>query len=389
MQRLPEECQLACLGRVPARDLGSAASVCRAWNSCIASTAFAAERRRSGFLESRVVVVMNNSERGPSDVVEDDLWFVLEPASDGRIVSARALPRAPILHPVKPHGYAIMLDPPRPGVVAVVSADSHHWEEDDYKGSFCLIDIARGGTCIMRKRPDEWPSFATVGTAAGEIVMCGGFASLGGSFNPHARCCIMEGGSWVAGPDLPCDLSGGFTSNIGGALYVVGGFCAVSTPMRRVLCFANGVWTQRAETPVAGICGAFSALHGRLHALVCGEGGFENDGEPLVDGPRNHCIYDPATDSWTSSTLLPDTIEVKLDKTGDHSPAILLPLEQEGRLLLFSQTLPCHDFSSMKLHVYDDAAATWRTDVEASAFIGALERAIPDRELFYDELGRG
>lgn len=107
--------------------------------------------------------------------------------------------------------------------------------------------------------------------------------------------------TWRLGPPMPFAAGSSASATIGGQIYVAGGIVR-GTTTRQAARFdpATETWTAVAPMPRARNHAA-AATDGRRLFVFGGRGPGSGDGSILANGFADVQIYDPASDSWTTS----------------------------------------------------------------------------------------
>ena len=129
--------------------------------------------------------------------------------------------------------------------------------------------------------------------ANGNLYVMGGFNAAGVSLNATY---VFDGSSWRAGPQLPLGLDHPSATTLDGQLYFGGGH-SNGRDSARLFRLDSDHWTELAPMHYARGGHSLIAAQGRLYAV----GG--NTARAEV-GPVE--AFDPATNSWTVVTSLPD-----------------------------------------------------------------------------------
>ncbi len=139
---------------------------------------------------------------------------------------------------------------------------------------------------------------------AGRLYVVGG---LGAGSEGRLQILDPAIGVWAIGPDLPWTGSAVSTAVIGGKLYAAGGLaggttsdlCAVYDP-------ATNAWQPRASLPFhQGRHHAASGTDGQRFYIFGGKGFGSGDSGQAANGFNSVEIYDPQTNAWSLSQLLP------------------------------------------------------------------------------------
>jgi len=147
----------------------------------------------------------------------------------------------------------------------------------------------------QKQEPSLPVAIEETGAAAvnGSLYVMGGFNAAGLSLSTTY---VFDGSSWHAGPQLPLGLDHPSATTLDGRLYIAGGHSNGRDSARLFRLDADH-WTELAPMHYARGGHALIAAQGKLYAV----GG--NTARANV-GPVES--YDPATDTWTVVTSLPD-----------------------------------------------------------------------------------
>jgi N-acetylneuraminic acid mutarotase len=129
--------------------------------------------------------------------------------------------------------------------------------------------------------------------ANGNLYVMGGFNAVGVSLNSTY---IFDGSSWRPGPQLPLGLDHPSATTLDGQVYIAGGH-SNGRDSARLFRLDADQWTELAPMHYARGGHSLIAARGKLYAV----GG--NTARANV-GPVES--YDPATNTWTVATSLPD-----------------------------------------------------------------------------------
>jgi len=193
-------------------------------------------------------------------------------------------------------------------------------------------DLMWGETSTM-----GWTHAAMVAVTTGQKIYL-----IGDRDNLHIY--DVAANSWSKGTAPPANQYGPAVA-LNGKIYIVGGVngpkitgnCAVYDP-------SSDSWGNCAALPSPRGAGAAAVLNGKIH-LVGGRG---YQGATLVD-LNDHLVYDPAADSWHSSTPMP-TARDGLSLVADPS---------SGRLFAIGGFNSQTRNPSGKTEIYNSAAKSW------------------------------
>jgi N-acetylneuraminic acid mutarotase len=129
--------------------------------------------------------------------------------------------------------------------------------------------------------------------ANGNLYVMGGFNAAGGSLSTTY---VFDGSSWHPGPQLPLGLDHPSATTLDGELYIAGGHSSGRDSARAFRLDTNR-WTELAPMRYPRGGHSLVAAQGKLYA-VGGNTALANVG-PVE-------AYDPASNSWTVVTSLPD-----------------------------------------------------------------------------------
>ncbi|MDP9402809.1 MAG: malectin domain-containing carbohydrate-binding protein [Actinomycetota bacterium] len=193
---------------------------------------------------------------------------------------------------------------------------------------------------------------------AGKLYLFGGLGSGSGGrvqiYNPVTN-------SWSLGPAMPFAAGASSSALIRGQVYVAGGIIGSATTDRLARFHpASGTWTSLAPMP-----------HGRNHAAAAtdgsrlfvfgGRGPGSGDSNTVANGFDTVQVYDPATDSWTSSLDAGSTLRPLPQPRGGMGRAVYLG----GEFLVFGgETLDGVGATDAgvydRVDIYDPVANRWR-----------------------------
>jgi N-acetylneuraminic acid mutarotase len=133
----------------------------------------------------------------------------------------------------------------------------------------------------------------------GKLYLFGGVGSAAGktqTYDPQAD-------TWAIGPDLPFAAGSSASALIDGRIFVAGGIVGNRETTGRVAMFdpTTGRWTERAPMPLPRNHAA-SGTDGRRFYVFGGRGPGSGDANVVANGFADVQIYDPATDTWTTSS---------------------------------------------------------------------------------------
>jgi N-acetylneuraminic acid mutarotase len=133
----------------------------------------------------------------------------------------------------------------------------------------------------------------------GKLYLFGGMGPAAGKtqiYDPDAD-------RWTLGPDLPFAAGSSASALINGKIFVAGGIVGNRETTGRMAMFdpTTGRWTERAPLPLPRNHTA-SATDGRRLYVFGGRGPGSGDANVVANGFADVQIYDPATDTWTTSS---------------------------------------------------------------------------------------
>jgi N-acetylneuraminic acid mutarotase len=133
----------------------------------------------------------------------------------------------------------------------------------------------------------------------GRLYLFGGVGPAAGKtqiYDPQAD-------SWTLGPDIPFAAGSSASALIDGKIFVAGGIVGNRETTGRTAMFdpVTGRWTERAPMPLPRNHTA-SATDGRRFYVFGGRGPGSGDANVVANGFADVQIYDPATDTWTTSS---------------------------------------------------------------------------------------
>jgi hypothetical protein len=132
------------------------------------------------------------------------------------------------------------------------------------------------------------------------IYACGG---IGFGYLLTAYKYSISGNTWTAIADLPVAMAFSGSAFIDGKFYVFGGSDAAGLGTRHY-CYdpTTDTWTQKASALTPVWLATFSTTFNDTYMISCGGGG----GYGAWPATNAVQIYNPATDSWSEETSLPD-----------------------------------------------------------------------------------
>jgi len=364
LDRLPQDVLVVALSRVPFASHGAVDATSRRVREALRSSAFTAERTRSGFSESRLVVAFGG-------VRDDD-------DEESRIIWRSFTMRhgAPVRVARLPHVRAdIMDDRERPPSIILLDK-SPRKVAFSHGATISIVDLASGRETVLPSlgalHSRYGMEYSWAGHAAGEWLVGGGLGAGTGEFSRFStNTWRLEGltGSWTAGPVMPTASSGGVTVSVGGAAYVIGGYAGRNRINPDLLRYERGSWTRMASPPVGGEHLFATVLNGRIHVL--------STADHLLDPPEmdsnphatRHHVYDLLQDTW-STNVLPDRFNLMHTYTysSDLLRAALTACEQDGRLVFLMVEGGYLDSEGghgldVTFEVYEEATETWQSSL--------------------------
>ena len=209
---------------------------------------------------------------------------------------------------------------------------------------------------------DTWspgPSAGTARTKLAGAVTGGLYYAIGGAVNgvPTGLVEIFDPATstWSTGPPLPTPRGDLVTVVLDGRIHAIGGMVTggfgggLTSPVddHEVFDPATGAWSSRAPLPTGLGRSAAAVLSGRIHVF----GGWI--GSPFTFAHPGHQIYDPVTDTWSSGALLPN------ERRGGVA-GVLEYGELAGKAFLMGGN---HDGGPLlnAVDVYDPATDSWST----------------------------
>lgn len=129
--------------------------------------------------------------------------------------------------------------------------------------------------------------------ASGNLYVMGGFNAAGASLD---SVYVFDGSAWQPGPRLPLPLDHPSATTLDDHVYIGGGHSSGVDSARLFRLDANG-WTELAPMHLARGGHALVAVAGKLYAI----GGNSSRGNVAAVE-----AYDPAANSWTVVSTLPD-----------------------------------------------------------------------------------
>jgi N-acetylneuraminic acid mutarotase len=132
----------------------------------------------------------------------------------------------------------------------------------------------------------------------GKLYLLGGVGPAAGKTQIYDP----ERDRWTLGPDLPFAAGSSASALINGKIFVAGGIVGnrETTGRMAMLDPRTGRWAERAPMPLPRNHAA-SATDGRRFYVFGGRGPGSGDANVVANGFADVQIYDPATDTWTTS----------------------------------------------------------------------------------------
>lgn len=132
----------------------------------------------------------------------------------------------------------------------------------------------------------------------GKLYLLGGLGSGAGKvqiYDPATN-------AWTLGTDMPFAAGSSSSALIGGRIYLAGGIIGSVTTNRTARYDpATNTWTEMAAMPL-GRNHAASTTDGSLLFVAGGRGPGSGDGNTVANGFNTLQVYDPASNTWRSST---------------------------------------------------------------------------------------
>lgn len=191
----------------------------------------------------------------------------------------------------------------------------------------------------------------------GMLYLIGGLESAAGKvqiYDPAKN-------SWSIGADMPFAAGSAASAVIGGKIYVAGGIVGAGTTNRAAVYDpATNKWTELAPMP-AGRNHAAAATDGSKLYVAGGRGPGSGDMNVVANGYNSLQVYDPATNTWRSSTQSGSGLAPLPQARGGMGKAVFLG----GELYMMGgETLNGPGATSSgvydRVDVYNPATNTWR-----------------------------
>jgi N-acetylneuraminic acid mutarotase len=142
--------------------------------------------------------------------------------------------------------------------------------------------------------------FHSANVVDGKIYVIGGSEASAPGTNHVRTVEVYDPGtdSWTQKDDMPRLVSAGFSSVVGGKIYVFGGYGG--SPRVDEYDPATDTWTQKDDMPTARHAHATSVFDDKIYVI----GGYEprTAGYP---GMTTVDVFDPATNTWTTAPDMP------------------------------------------------------------------------------------
>jgi N-acetylneuraminic acid mutarotase len=192
----------------------------------------------------------------------------------------------------------------------------------------------------------------------GKLYLLGG---LGGGSEGKVQIYDPQLNAWTAGADMPFAAWSSSSAVINGQVYVAGGVVGASTTNRFARYSpASNTWTMLPTMP-QGRNHAASATDGRRLFIFGGRGPGSGDDGSLANGFDTVQIFDPATNTWTSSATAGSTIAPLPQARGGMGKAVYVNGEF---YVIGGETLDGPGATPMRVYdrvdIYDPLTNTWR-----------------------------
>jgi N-acetylneuraminic acid mutarotase len=223
------------------------------------------------------------------------------------------------------------------------------------------------------KAPGTWTALAPMPTARQEVAVAevGGRVWVVGGFGAEAQpSAIVEvydpaTDRWERRASLPAPTHHAAAASVGGRLFVLGGYTGgrVSwTPSETVYEYdpVRDSWATRRPMHAGRGALAAAVLDGKIHAVGGGAGG----------AVANHEVYDPVADRWRLAPPMPTA--------RDHLAAVAL----QGRLWAIGGRTSFMGTQYALVEIYDPKADAWSPGPDLPAGRGGLAAAVLGDRLF-------